>query len=35
MEDEATDPVVVADQIFNESTSRIPELDALVSGSGG
>ncbi len=34
MEDEAADPVVVADERLDQRASRVPDLDALVSGAG-
>lgn len=32
MEDEAADPVVVADERLDQRASRVPDLDALISG---
>ena len=33
MEDERADPVVVADERFDERTPRVPDLDAFVPGA--
>ena len=35
MEDQRADPVVVAYEGFDQSASRVPDLDAFVSGTGG
>lgn len=34
MEDEAADPIIVADEGFYEGASRVPDLDAFVSRAG-
>ena len=35
VKDEAADPVVVADEVFDQGAARVPEFDAFIPGPGG